>query len=129
MLASWPWNYRVIDHRLNERPSPASTMVVYSLTNAPKRTRGLLSRYCMEIGAGLFVGRLNKRTRLKLWLAVMGDATAASSAVMAWSQPSEQGYAFESFGSTTRRPVLYDGLWLVAERGSHLNKDAEIDAP
>jgi CRISPR-associated protein Cas2 len=88
-------------------------MVVYSLTNAPQRTRGLLSRYCLEVRPGLFVGRLDKRMRMKLWGAVLDDATERTSAVMAWSRPTAQGYAFRSHGPNVRRPVLYDGLWLI----------------
>ncbi len=91
-------------------------MVVYSLTNAPQRTRGLLSRYCLEVRAGLFVGRLDKRMRLKLWAAVVEGAGAKTTAVMAWSRPTAQGYAFKSFGPAACAPVRYDGLWLVAEK-------------
>src|SRR5690606_32970382 len=90
-------------------------MVVYSLTNAPQRTRGLLSRYCLEVRPGLFVGRLDKRMRLKLWYAVLEAAAARTSGVMAWSRPTAQGYAFKSFGPGARRPVRYDGLWLITE--------------
>jgi CRISPR-associated protein Cas2 len=91
-------------------------MVVYSITNAPQRTRGLLSRYCLEVRPGLFVGRLDKRMRLKLWAAVLDHATERTSAVMAWSRPTAQGYAFRSHGPSARRPVRYDGLWLVEEK-------------
>jgi CRISPR-associated protein Cas2 len=91
-------------------------MVVFSLTNAPQRVRGLISRYCLEVRAGLFVGRLDKRMRLKLWAAVEETATARTSAVMCWARPTAQGYAFKSLGPGARQPVRYDGLWLVAEQ-------------
>src|SRR5690606_7291670 len=90
-------------------------MIVFNVTNAPQRTRGLLSRYCLEVRPGLFVGRLDKRLRLKLWRAVLDNSTAHTSAVMAWSRPTAQGYAFRSYGRDVRRPVLYDGLWLIEE--------------
>lgn len=90
-------------------------MTMISLTQAPPRTRGLLSRYCLEVRAGLFVGRLTKKMRLTLWAAVREQATAKTSAVMAWGRPTAQGFAFDSFGPTARRPVIVDGLWLVAE--------------
>ena len=90
-------------------------MVIYSLTNAPQKTRGLLARYCLEIRSGLFVGRLDKRMRLKLWAVVEEQATAKTSAVMAWSRPTAQGYAFKSLGPRARRTIEYDGLWLVAQ--------------
>lgn len=88
-------------------------MVVFSLTKAPKRIRGLLSRYCLEVRPGLFIGRLNKRMRLKLWGAIEKTATAQTNAVMCWVMPTAQGYAFESLGPNTRQPVLVDGLWLI----------------
>lgn len=97
-------------------------MVIYSLTNAPQRTRGLLSRYCLEVRPGLFIGRLDKRMRLKLWGAVLDTATERTSAVMAWSRPTAQGYAFRSHGPNARRPVRYDGLWLVEEKSASTKK-------
>ena len=90
-------------------------VVVFCLSNAPQRIRGLLSRYCLEVRPGLFVGRLDKRMRLKLWDAVLDEADVDTSAVMAWSRPTAQGYAFKSVGPNTRRPVRHDGVWLVEE--------------
>ena len=104
-------------------------MVIFSLTNAPIRTRGLLSRYCLEVRSGLFVGRLDKRMRHKLWQAVLDDATARTSAVMAWSQPTAQGYAFQSHGPATRRPVRYDGLWLVEQPPTSGEKNKKGEVP
>jgi CRISPR-associated protein Cas2 len=91
-------------------------MVVYSLTSAPQRVRGLLSRYCLEVRPGLFVGRLDKRMRLKLWSAIEETATGKTTAVMAWARPTAQGYAFRTLGPMARRPVRVDGLWLIAEK-------------
>lgn len=96
-------------------------MTVFSLTHAPQRICGLLSRYCLEVRAGLFVGRLGKRMRLKLWDAVLETATAKTSGVLVWRTSDAQGYAFKSFGPGSRQPIRYDGLWLVAE--------ASTDAP
>lgn len=89
-------------------------MVVFSLTQAPQRVRGLLSRYCLEVRSGLFIGRLDKRMRLKLWSVVEEEATMKTSAVMAWSRASDQGYAFRSLGPLARRTIRYDGLWLIS---------------
>ena len=90
-------------------------MVVFSLHNAPQRVRGLLSRYCLEIRSGLFVGRLDKRMRVRLWKIVQETATAKTSAVLCWSEPTAQGFAFRTLGNGTQRPVRYDGVWLIAE--------------
>ncbi len=104
-------------------------MTVFSLTNAPQRVRGLLSRYCLEVRAGLFVGRLDKRLRLKLWQVVEETATKKTAAVLAWRTPDAQGYAFKSFGPGTRQPVRYDGLWLVAEEQKKGSAEESAEPP
>lgn len=88
-------------------------MVVYILETAPQRLRGILSRWCLEIRAGVFVARLDARMREQLWQKIEGLATASTSAVMVWREPSEQGFAFRTYGDDQRKPVLVDGLWLV----------------
>lgn len=90
-------------------------MVVFSLTSAPPRVRGLLSRYCLEVRAGLFVGRLDKRMRLKLWAAVRQGATPKTSAVMAWARPTAQGFALRALGPNARQITRMDGLYLVVQ--------------
>jgi|GEM_PF-4048078 len=42
-------------------------MVVIVLENVPNRLRGILSRWCLEVRAGLFVGRVDARMQEKLW--------------------------------------------------------------
>jgi len=88
-------------------------MVVYSVERAPQRIRGLLSRYCLEVRAGLFVGRIDARMRDQLWEKIETWATKRLSAVMVWREPTEQGYAFRTLGRDRRMPVMVDGLWLV----------------
>lgn len=90
-------------------------MVVFSVSAAPQRVRGLLSRYCLEVRAGLFVGRLDARMRLKLWAAISETATGKTSAVMAWSRPSAQGFGLKSLGPTAREVTRYDGLWMIVQ--------------
>lgn len=99
-------------------------MVVFALTNARPKTRGLLSRYCLEVRAGLFVGRMDKRMRLKLWAEVKEAAKPTTAGVMMWATRSAQGYGFDAFGPGARQPVLYDGLWLIAqEKNARAKKD------
>ena len=88
-------------------------MVVYTLDNAPQRLRGILSRYCLEIRAGLFVGRLDTRMREQLWEKIETLATAKTAAVMVWRTPTEQGYSFRQYGTGRREIVEIDGIWLV----------------
>lgn len=90
-------------------------MVVFSLENAPQRLRGILSRWCLEARAGLFVGRLDQRMRDLLWEKITDLAAHNTRAVLIWREPTEQGYAFKTFGTDRREPVLIDGIWLVTE--------------
>lgn len=88
-------------------------MVVFSLDNAPQRLRGLLSRYCLELRSGLFVGRIDARMRDQLWEKIEQLSTKRTQAVLAWREPTEQGYAFRTLGKNRRTPVRVDGIWLI----------------
>lgn len=103
-------------------------MTVIELDRAPQRLRGVLSRYCLEIRAGLFVGRIDARMRELLWEKVEQLAGTATNGVMVWRERNEQGYAFRTIGKNRREPVLYDGLWLVAEtQQQHKDRSTKSD--
>lgn len=92
-------------------------MIVIVCENAPHRLRGRLSLWLAEIRAGTFVGTYGKRMRERLWAdvtAMIGDGNA----VMAWSAPTDSGFAFDSVGKDRRTCVTVDGFALVrfAER-------------
>jgi len=86
--------------------------MVIVLENAPARLRGRLNIWLAEVRAGTYVGSYGRRVRERLWSdvkALIGDG----SAVMAWSAPTESGFAFESIGRDRRECVLVDGFALV----------------
>lgn len=91
-------------------------MTVYILENAPQKLRGILSRYCLEVRAGLFVGRLDARMRELLWKKVGQLAKQKTTGVMVWRTSNAQGYAFQTIGTGNREPVQMDGLWLIGEQ-------------
>jgi CRISPR-associated protein Cas2 len=87
-------------------------MLVVVLENAPPRLRGRLSLWLAELRAGVYVGVYSARTRERIWEEVvqqLGDG----SAVMAWSAPTDSGFAFETAGANRREAVDFDGLTLV----------------
>lgn len=102
-------------------------MTVIELDRAPQRLRGAISRYCLEIRAGLFVGRIDARMRDLLWEKVTQLAGKGTNAVMVWRERNEQGYAFRTMGKNRREPVLYDGIWLVAEKPTQEEKEPNTD--
>ncbi len=91
-------------------------MVVYVLENAPQRLRGVLSRYCLEVRAGLFVARLDARMRELLWEKVETLSREKTRGVMVWRESSAQGFAFRTIGDDRRVPIIVDGIWLIAEQ-------------
>ncbi|MDT9151207.1 type I-E CRISPR-associated endoribonuclease Cas2e, partial [Escherichia coli] len=65
-----------------------------------------------EARAGVYVGVYGRRTRERIWDEVrelIGDGNA----VIAWSAPTDSGFAFDTLGDNRREPVDFDGLTLV----------------
>ena len=90
-------------------------MMVIVVENAPPRLRGRLSLWLAEVRAGVYVGVYNRRVRERIWDEVkimIGEGNA----VMAWSAPTDSGFAFEAVGRNRREPVDFDGLTLVSYR-------------
>lgn len=87
-------------------------MMVIVVENGPPRLRGRLSLWLAELRAGVYVGVYSARTRERVWSEVAALIEDAS-AVMAWSAPTDSGFAFETVGPNRRVPVDFDGLTLV----------------
>jgi len=94
--------------------------MVIVIENAPPRLRGRLSLWLAEVRAGTYVGVYGRRVRERLW-----DETKAlignGSAVIAWTAPTESGFAFDSVGSDRRECVDVDGFALVNFRARSAN--------
>ncbi len=87
-------------------------MMVIVVENAPPRLRGRLSLWLAEVRAGVYVGVYDRRTRERIWdetRIMIGDG----SAVIAWSAPTDSGFAFAAVGANRREPADFDGLTLV----------------
>jgi CRISPR-associated protein Cas2 len=87
-------------------------MMVIVVENAPPRLRGRLALWFAEIRAGVYVGVYSARMRERIWSEVrqmIGDGSAA----LAWSAPTDSGFAFDTIGANRREPVDFDGLTLV----------------
>jgi CRISPR-associated protein Cas2 len=87
-------------------------MMVIVVENAPPRLRGRLSLWLAEIRAGVYVGVYSARTRERVWDEVVA-LIGSGSAVIAWSAPTDSGFAFATVGANRREPVDFDGLTLV----------------
>jgi CRISPR-associated protein Cas2 len=74
--------------------------------------RGQLTRWMLEVRAGVFVGTLSARVRAKLWALVCRRIYQGGS-LLIYRSPNEQGFIVETFGDTSRSIIDMDGLQLV----------------
>lgn len=88
-------------------------MIVVVLVAAPPGLRGHLTRWMVEVQAGVFVGNPPLRVRDQFWVTLcqrIGDGQA----VMVEPSDNEQGWIVKTAGRDRWTPVDFDGLMLVA---------------
>lgn len=86
-------------------------MTVITITKAPAKLRGDLTKWMQEIATGVYVGNVNSRIREKLWDRVE-ESIGNGQATMSFASRNEIGYDFKTL-YTSRRSVDYDGIPLV----------------
>ncbi|MFC8981007.1 type I-E CRISPR-associated endoribonuclease Cas2e [Streptomyces sp. NPDC057411] len=86
-------------------------MTVIVLTNCPAGLRGFLTRWLLEISAGVFIGNPSARIRDVLWNEVQQHA-GQGRALLAHTTNNEQGYTFRTFDHAWH-PVDHEGLTLI----------------
>jgi len=87
-------------------------MVVFVLERVPVSLRGDLTRWLIELHAGVFVGSVNALVREKLWAqtcARMKDGAG----LLIYSADNEQGFVVCSCGNTSRTIEDFEGLFLT----------------
>ena len=88
-------------------------MVVLILERVPTSLRGELTRWMIQPRAGVFVGNVSAMVREKLWEKARRSGSTGAG-MLIYSSNTEQGFALEAFGDTSRRPVDMEGVILVA---------------
>jgi CRISPR-associated protein Cas2 len=86
-------------------------MIVLTLTDAPAKVKGDISKWLFEVSTGVYAGNLSGRVRDELWERIC-KMMAHGRAVMLYSTNSEQGFAFRVYG-TTWYPEDFDGLQIM----------------
>ena len=86
------------------------TMII--LERVPGGLRGELTRWMLELHAGVFVGRLSAMVRDILWEYVC-DQMHEGAGFLVYHHNNEQGFAVRSCGATNRRIEEREGLTLV----------------
>jgi CRISPR-associated protein Cas2 len=103
-------------------------MMVIVVENAPPRLRGRLSLWLAEVRAGVYVGDYGRRVRERIWDEVK-IMIESGNAVIAWSAPTDSGFAFECIGENRREPANFDGLTLVRFRGEEPQPRDAVSTP
>ncbi|MEW1927176.1 type I-E CRISPR-associated endoribonuclease Cas2e [Streptomyces sp. NPDC088360] len=86
-------------------------MTVIVLTTCPPGLRGFLTRWLLEISAGVFIGNPSARIRDALWNEVQQYA-GQGRALLAHTTNNEQGFTFRTHDHAWH-PVDHEGLTLI----------------
>lgn len=99
-------------NRCGWRPAEATrTVIVVVLTVTPKKLRGELTRWLLEIDTGVYVGHASERVRENLWDRIVEDV-GRGRAIMVWSSRGEQRLKF-AVHNHAWNPVDLDGVTLM----------------
>lgn len=87
-------------------------VVMIVMDRSTQALRGELTRWMLEVKAGVFVGTVSAMVKDLLWEKVQDDIDAGA-ALMIYPAQNEQGFAMEMCHSPKRAIVDFDGLYLV----------------
>jgi CRISPR-associated protein Cas2 len=87
-------------------------MTIIFLERVPVSLRGELSRWMLEVQAGVFVGSLTALVRDLLWEHVCDHMRAGAGALI-YQSNTEQGFEMRFCGKTSRSLRDFDGLQLI----------------
>jgi len=88
-------------------------MLVIVTEAVPDRLRGYLSRWLLQVRAGVFVGDYSQRVR-EMLVDTIQENIETGNVVVAWTTNNESGFDFETFGDNRRIPTVLDGMKLVS---------------
>jgi len=100
-------------------------MIVLVLTACPPGLRGFLTRWLLEISAGVFVGKVSKRVRELLW-ARTEKMVRTGRASMVFSARNEQGLSFLVHGHHWE-PIDVDGITLMLRPNENAHSTVRSD--
>ncbi|MFG2856673.1 type I-E CRISPR-associated endoribonuclease Cas2e [Streptomyces mirabilis] len=101
-------------------------MTVIVLTNCPAGLRGFLTRWLLEISAGVFIGNPSARVRDLLWEEVRQYA-GQGRALLAHTTNNEQGYTFRTHDHAWH-PIDHEGVTLIRRPDLEANASVETNA-
>src|SRR5262249_51742779 len=84
------------------------------LENAPTSVRGELTRWMLELRAGVFVGNISAAVRDALWQMVCRKLRCGAGMIV-FNAANEQGFNILFCGNTSRTIEDFDGLLLIRQ--------------
>lgn len=87
-------------------------MTILILERVTPSLRGELSKWLIEVQAGVFVGKINVMIQQALWERAV-DRAEAGTATMIWRKSSEQGFEVKTWQPKDYVPVDMEGVWLT----------------
>lgn len=89
-------------------------MIVLVLENVPNSLRGEITRWLLEVKAGVFVGNVSALVRDKLWDKVRNRCNGGTG-LMVYNKHCEQGFGIEFWGISTRMVTEWEGIQLMTK--------------
>ncbi len=90
-------------------------MVVLIVERVAPSVRGDLTRWLIQVKAGVFVGQVSARVRDLLWERVCRGVRDGA-AILIHNAETEQGFTIRTVGDTDRAIEDFEGLWLAKKR-------------
>jgi len=87
-------------------------MLVMVLENVSPSLRGELTRWLIEPKPGVFVGHVSALVRDRLW-EKCNKQRDSGGVIQIWSTNTEQRFDIRTQGDVDRRPVNFEGVWLI----------------
>lgn len=88
-------------------------MLVIVTESIPERLRGYLSRWMLEVRAGVFLGDYSVKVR-EMLTKTINENIEDGNVVIAWTTNNESGFDFETIGKNRRVPISFDSLKLIS---------------
>lgn len=89
--------------------------IVLRTTSVPDHLRGYLSRFLLEVAAGLYVGNTTSKVAEKIWERAIAASSTSGELVLVYSDPeTEQGFRMRTQSTSRYQFRDFDELTLVS---------------
>ncbi len=90
-------------------------MIVLIVSKAPPSLRGKLTRWLLQLKAGVYVGTLSHRVRARVWN-LARESIKSGWAVLLYAAKTEQGFDILTHGRAPVEFEDFEGIWLAKTR-------------